>query len=248
MWRAALRNPARESRPLRPRAAAAFTLALSLGILPLARAADGPLIASNRTDQIRVVCLGDNLSMGLGLKNPAQDCYPAHLTRLLGEGWIVANMAAPRVCVMTTADFPLYRHQAMPSAMLYDPGIVLIFLGSNDASSNNWQHADGFVKDYTDIVKSFQALPTKPRVWICRPTPVFTNATVGIAPDTIPDQLIPMIDKVAADTGAGVVDFYTPLKDRPDLFLDGFYPTVDASRRMAEIAHAAIAGAKAAAP
>ncbi len=251
MWRAASRNTFRKTRPLWQRAACGLALALAftLGVQPLARAAeDAPLIASNRTDSIRVVCLGDMLSMGLGLEKPADDCYPAHLTRLLGEGWIVANMAAPRVCVMAAADFPLFRHQAMPSAILYDPDVVVICLGSNDARSNNWPHADEFVKDYTAMVETFKGLPTKPRVWICSPTPVFTNATATIAPATIPEQMLPMLREVSAATGAGFIDFYTPLKDHPDLFLDGFFPTRDGSLRMAELVHAAIAGTKAAAP
>ena len=42
-------------------------------------------------DAIRVACIGNSITYGVGTRNPAKDSYPAVLGQMLGDGYEVRN-------------------------------------------------------------------------------------------------------------------------------------------------------------
>ena len=83
------------------------------------------------------------------------------------------------------------------------------------------------------MIDAFRALPSAPEVWICKPVPAFyTN--FSISPTVIHDEILPMIDEIAAEKGTPVFDLYTALADHGDLFPDGIHPNVAGAGVMAE--------------
>jgi acyl-CoA thioesterase-1 len=50
----------------------------------------------------------------------------------------------------------------------FKPDIVVIMLGTNDSKAQNWVHESEFISDYRDLVKLFQGLDSKPRIYLCR--------------------------------------------------------------------------------
>jgi hypothetical protein len=53
--------------------------------------ASSPSSAATPAAPIKVACIGDSITEGAGLSNPALESYPARLQRLLGAGYIVRN-------------------------------------------------------------------------------------------------------------------------------------------------------------
>jgi lysophospholipase L1-like esterase len=60
-------------------------------------------------------------------------------------------------------------------ALTFQPDIVIIMLGTNDAQPSLHQFYASFVGDYVKIVNAFQALSSKPEVWVVLPPPIISN-------------------------------------------------------------------------
>ena len=58
------------------------------------------------------------------------------------------------------------------AALASEPDVVVILLGMNDSKDGNWD-PKMFKEDYKKILKSFEALPTHPKLFICMPTPLY---------------------------------------------------------------------------
>ena len=155
------------------------------------------------------------------------------LQRLLGDSYKVKNFGCSGTTVLTNGSKPYRNTLAYQNALFFQPEIVIIKLGTNDSTSKNWQHADQFVNDYIDLIQSFQKLNTCPSVYICYPTPAFTNSK-GITEKTLREEIVPLIDQIAARTGAQIIDLYTPLKDRPELLPDAVHPNAKGASVIAD--------------
>ena len=70
-------------------------------------------------------------------------------------------------------DFPYWRQAQFEQSLEWNPDIVVIMLGTNDSKTFNWVHADAFVPDFTEFVRSYQEIDSQPRVLLATPTPLF---------------------------------------------------------------------------
>ena len=195
-----------------------------------------------RTNTIKIVCIGDSITSGLGLAEPTRQSYPARLATMLGPKWATLNVGIPAVTCLASGDKPLCNQPAIPTAMGMDPDVVVIMLGTNDATTNNWLHADKFVSDYVDLVNAFKGMWTHPQVWICTPPPTFTPPGSIVEDAVITDQLIPKIHEVAAKTGVSVIDIHAIMKDMEGFFPDKIHPNAEGALNIAEHVYRAITG------
>lgn len=186
---------------------------------------------------IRVACVGDSITMGVGTKVPAQESYPAQLQAMLGPRWEVQNFGVGGRTMLRKAD-PL----AFGRALASQPDVVLIMLGTNDSKTNIWSvHKDEFAADYTAAAKAFLALPSRPKVWACLPVPAFPG-NWGISETNIVEGVIPAIRQAAEAAGIPVLDVHTPLVDAKACFPDRVHPNREGAHRIAEVVAAALAG------
>jgi len=133
-----------------------------------------------------------------------------------------------------------YTHtQEFAQSLAVAPNIVVILLGSNDSKPYNWQYKDNFVADYTALITSYRALESNPQIWIAYPTPAFPGMA-GISNTTIIEEIIPLINIVAQNTGVGVIDLYTPLSSKGDLFPDTVHPNAEGATIIAQTVYSAI--------
>jgi lysophospholipase L1-like esterase len=114
-------------------------------------------------------------------------------------------------------------------------------LGTNDTKPQNWRHEAEFVSDYRDLVKSFQALESKPRVFVCRPCPVPEPGNFGINEAGIKEE-IKRIDALAAELNLGIIDMHAALADKPHLLPDRVHPNTEGALEMARAAFTALTG------
>jgi MYXO-CTERM domain-containing protein len=121
---------------------------------------------------------------------------------------------------------------------------VILMLGTNDSKSYNWMVGTGtraqqFVTDCTALVDHFAALPTHPLVYLALPSRSFANS-YGISGAIIHDQMLPLIQQVAAAKGLPVIDVDTPTATHPELFPDGVHPNDTGSALIAQVMHDAL--------
>lgn len=208
--------------------AAAFTLnAFAVPIKPAA-AAPG-----------RVACIGDSITAGAGTSNG--HAYPKQLQEMLGDHWNVGNFGVSGRTLLKKGDFPYWKETKYQDALKFAPNAVIIMLGTNDTKPQNWKFEAEFVADYTELVKSFQALPSKPRIYICRPCPVPEPGNYGINETNVLVE-IGRIDALAKELKVGLIDMHKALADKPELLPDRVHPNDEGARRMAAAAFAALTG------
>jgi len=208
---------------------------LALGADPMA-----PIDASKFERKIKLACVGDSITQGSGTKgNP----YPKQLQELLGDKWEVGNFGVSGRTLMDKGDHPYTKEKKYQEALAMNPDVVIIKLGTNDTKPQNWKHKEDFYADYKKLVESFQALESKPRIFICRPVPVIGNGAFNIKEEGIQEQ-IPILDKIAEELNVGIIDMYAALKDSPELIPDKVHPNAEGAKKMAEAAKAVLVGKK----
>ena len=85
------------------------------------------------------------------------------------------------LCPKCSGDCAYWDQPTYQQAMTSKPDIVTIMLGTNDAKGCNWDRTpdgvqgkgDLFKNDYKDMIEKFRALPTKPKIYVVLPPPLF---------------------------------------------------------------------------
>ena len=188
---------------------------------------------------LRVACVGDSITEGTGLSNPAEDSYPSQLSKLLGEGWNIQNFGKKSATLMKSGSSPYWNTDQFIPSHDYNPDIVVIMLGTNDAKPTNWTNNSQFISDYTDLIKSYKNLPSEPIVYICYPPPVY-GTVAGITDTRIKNEVIPKIAEVALKNGVSVIDIYSALSNQKELFSDLVHPNQEGARQLAETVYQTI--------
>ena len=111
--------------------------------------------ASHAAEPVRVACVGDSITQGVGIQNPQKDGYPAKLQEILGAGWTVQNFGVGGRTMLRKAD-PFDHRPALESS----PDIVIIALGTNDV----YRTVDGMKKAgvaFQDTIETYYDLVDK---------------------------------------------------------------------------------------
>lgn len=179
--------------------------------------------------QIKVACIGNSITEGYGLADPATEAYPAVLQRLLGDGFVVGNYGLSGYTMMNEGDLP-YMCSPDPSKRRFQevlansPDIVTIKLGTNDSKARNWdQHKADFVTSYNAMIDSLQNLPSHPAIYICLPVPA-AGVGYSIRPEVVDNEICPLIRKIAATRGLPVIDLNSAMRPYLETLEDLIHP------------------------
>lgn len=213
----------------------------------LALAADpmSPITPADYKVPVKVACIGDSITEGAGTA-PGRS-YPSQLQELLGDHWKVGNFGVSGRTLLKKGDHPYWIEKKYQEALATSPDVVIIMLGTNDTKPQNWKFEAEFEADYTELVKSFQALPSKPRLYVCRPCPVPEPGNFGIN-ETNNKEWIKRIDKMAKNMNLGLIDMHKALEDKPQLLPDRVHPNTEGAGEMAAAAYKALTGKQAPKP
>jgi acyl-CoA thioesterase I len=182
--------------------------------------------------QIKVACIGDSITEGLGREHP--DSYPSQLQLLLGEAYEVKNFGVSGRTLLKKGDFPYWNEPQFDQAKAFRPDIVLIKLGTNDSKPQNWQHKAEFEQDYVALINEMKKnMPKKGKIYILIPVPV-TEDNYGIRESVLVEEMRPILNKVKKDTKVSMIDLYEPLRGRADVLPDGIHPNKEGLGIMAK--------------
>jgi|GEM_PF-1297283 lysophospholipase L1-like esterase len=166
---------------------------------------------------IRVACVGDSLTQSTE--------YPYQLMGKLGDDYDLHNFGVGGTTVALASETPYMSTNAFQSALDFNPDIVIIMLGTNDAQPSLFQYNTTFVENYTTLIRAFQKLPSNPKIWLVQPPPIFSDCGGLISPTYFEQTIIPSIKQVGSKTNVPVIDVYSLLIDYPEYFPDGIHPT-----------------------
>lgn len=196
------------------------------------------------TDTIRVACVGNSVTFGMGIPDRAEKAYPVQLQAMLGEGYKVENFGHSGSTLLRKGHRPYMQVPEYRKAIDFKADIVVIHLGLNDTDPRNWPwHRDEFNADYYALIDSFKVANPAAQVWICRMTPISHNhRRFQSGTRDWHAQIQESIEQVAEAKGVGLIDFFAPLHSRYELFPDALHPNAEGATILAKEVYKHITG------
>ena len=209
----------------------------AFGLLVLCLAQSRVLAAEpNPAPVVRVACIGDSITFGLGIKDRTMT-YPAQLQVLLGEGYEVRNFGNSGRSILKKSMRGKERRgflfmQEHEDALAFEPNIVICNLGINDLMDFD-KYGDDFVADYIELLSAYQKLHSKPRLVVWTPlAPLFEGHSFHNDPNI--DRINAAISQVASEMEIESIDLEKPLRGKANLFPDKVHPNADGAAVIAE--------------
>ena len=172
----------------------------------------------NCDDLIYVACVGDSITEGSG--------YPENLQIMLGDNYKVGNFGVSGSTVLQNSDIPYMNQAAFWRAIAFQPSIVVVMLGTNDAKESPNSSVEIFQLDYKKLIREYEELESNPMIWLVTPPPIFEN-DLNLNNTHLEENIIPSIEYVANELKLPTVDVNTALADHPEYFMDGVHPSSD---------------------
>ncbi len=190
-------------------------------------------------DAVRVACIGNSITDGSGIDMAETKGYPAHLQKLLGDGYFVKNFGVGARTLLNNGDRPYMKELAWRDALAFNPNVVVIKLGTNDSKTDNWKHKAEFMADYQMMIDSLTALPAHPRIFLAYPIKAFKDQWT-ITDSVITTEVIPQIKNVAEKNSLEIIDLHSAITDGAMILSDGIHPNAKGAAAMAEVVANAI--------
>lgn len=181
---------------------------------------------SFKDQAIRVACIGNSITDN---EHNAQ-AYPIKLNQRLGRGYYVLNAGHSRHTLMRSGDFPYIQSEWFKEVFRFQPHLITIKLGTNDAKPFNWDdHKDEFIPDLKWLIDTLGTMPTKPRIVLLTPIPAWKmdgseDWPHAVNGDVIRDEIIPKIKQVALERDLPLIDLYTAFSPYKSMTTDGVHP------------------------
>jgi lysophospholipase L1-like esterase len=168
-----------------------------------------------RGSLIRVACVGDSITEGSG--------YTEALQKMLGADYCVGNFGVSGSTALLISDRPYVNQTECLRSKVFQPAIVIIMLGTNDAKTNIHHSIGNFSTDYKKLISEYQALPSSPEIWLVTPPPILENE-LDLKDLHLDLEIIPQIQQVANELDLPTIDVNTALAASTEYFFDGVHP------------------------
>lgn len=193
---------------------------------------------------VKVACVGNSITYGYLLPDREVNAYPSQLQRMLGNGYEVKNFGHSGATLLNRGHRPYMKLPEYEAALEFAADIVVIHLGVNDTDPRNWPNFNAeFIGDYVGLINSFKERNPHARILVALLSPLRSSHPrfrTGTRDWRVKIQ--DAIREVAEITGAELIDFNSPLRDRQDLIFDGIHPDVEGAAILAETVRGAITG------
>ncbi|HWW40225.1 GDSL-type esterase/lipase family protein [Pedobacter sp.] len=201
-------------------------------------------VKAQESKHIRIACIGNSVTYGYGLKNRETECYPARLQQGLGKSYEVKNFGHSGATLLKHGHNPYFKTREFTDALNYKPDIAIVHLGLNDTDPRNWpDYKMDFQADYTWLLDTLRKVNPKIKVYVCRLTPIFSgHPRFKSGTRDWYWQIQSCISAVAKGNQTELIDLNTPLRNRPDLFVDQLHPDAEGASIIAQTIFQRITG------
>jgi len=193
-------------------------------------------------DLLKIACVGNSITQGDWLANPATQGYVALLQKMLGNNYQVLNYGLSGRTMLTTASQPYIKESKFRELFTVKPDIITIELGTNESRPSVWTTQSAFSTDYSKFIDSLETIrdtnpshPAHPLILPVLCTPATDDNSFTISGTIIANQILPCIRNVAKAKGDSLIDTYTPFLPIAKLIWDGVHPDSNGNKVLAEI-------------
>ncbi|MFL1012279.1 GDSL-type esterase/lipase family protein [Flavisericum labens] len=205
------------------------------------------IAANAQEDRVKIACIGNSITQGSHLENPAEDCYPTQLREMLfktyGDTCVVNNYGLSGRNMLKNGPNPIWKEPKFHQALKWAPDICFILLGTNDSPPDLWADlGDEFLTDYLSMIDTLKSRNPSMKFIMGSPPPIWKGHRYG--GDTwgkkhndsiMVNSIIPKIETVSEKTNAILIDFHTPFVDRVELFPDYLHPNPVGANQIAKL-------------
>lgn len=174
--------------------------------------------------KIKVACVGNSITYGAYVINREKNNYPAQLQAYLGDKYEVKNFGVSATTALYKGLYPYVDTEKYRESLEYNPDIVIIKLGTNDANERNDAYRSTFPKDYRRLVDEYLNLPSHPQVILLTPVHCFLPSNQD---EVIKAEIIPIIEQTAYERNLDIVNLHNLFGDEWIEFLmpDKLHPS-----------------------
>jgi sialate O-acetylesterase len=193
---------------------------------------------------VKIACVGNSVTYGYGLANPAQESYPAQLHKMLGNQYQVLNFGHSGATLLKNGHNPYYRTPEFKELINTKPDVAIIHLGLNDTDPRDWpDYRQNFEADYAWLIDTIRKANPHVHIFICRLTPIFSgHPRFKSGTRDWYWQIQNLIPLIAKANHVDLIDFNKPLYNRPDLFADNLHPDKEGASILAGTVYRRLTG------
>lgn len=213
-----------------------------------------------KNKKVQISCIGDSITYGVGTEPWGERCcvnsYTACLQRKLGDVAEVKNFGASGYAVTRKSDFPYtlwWKYEQSIPPLNPSPDIVIMMLGSNDAKTvfdvpgltnttvANWDNKADFISDYIDLINTYRAIPSNPKIFICTTCSIkYYSPDHKVTPEVINFELQKLIREVARQANLPLINVHSAMTGHENLLEDGIHPNNEGAMIIADTVYNAI--------
>ncbi len=213
-------------------------------------------LAAHSSDAVKVACIGDSITYGLGLADRAKESYPAQLQKLLDEfepgKYEVRNFGNSGRGIyldsMRGSEKRGFRYMPEHKAALeWKPDIVICNLGINDNGEYIKEYTGGrrrgqFESDYLSLLDDYRKANSNAKFYIwTKLSPLAEGQKFYRSPE--PFLMQADLEVVAKKMDAVGLDMQEPLREKMDEIFarDKIHPNAEGAKIIAETTFEAVA-------
>lgn len=212
-----------------------FFVILFFSLLNMGFFIDIHFYKSAKYQEVKIACVGDSITYGYGVVGWFENNYPKKLNKFLGDGFCVNNFGYSSRTASFKSSLPYKATSTYTKSLEYEPNVVIVMLGTNDATPKNWISEQSFYEDYKAIISSYQTLPSNPKVIVMSPIPSISQKAEDPDDDLIKNEIRETVKKIADEENLCYIDMYEEFSLKTELYRDGLHPNAKGAENIAEI-------------
>lgn len=186
--------------------------------------------------RVKVACVGNSITEGVGSGDSELYSYPAQLAELLGANYKVRNFGKSGHTLMTVSDRPWIKTEKWRQLKRWKPEIVIVKLGTNDSKPMNALNiASDLKSELNALIDSIYTIASVKKLYICSPIPSYGENRYKIDGEVISQQIVPAIQAVATERGISFIDLHKEFGHHPEYLPDNIHPSKDGAALIANI-------------
>lgn len=193
---------------------------------------------------LKVACIGNSITFGYTLADPATQSYPSLLQGMLGPGYDVKNFGRSGATLLNKGHRPYMRTEEWQAAKAFVPDLAVIHLGINDTDPRDWPlYGDDFARDYLSLIDTLRMLNPDVRVIMAKMTPLSADHyRYESGTRQWHEEEQQMIEGIAKQANVELIDLFTPFSGRMELLHDAIHPNEEGAQILAETVYGGITG------
>lgn len=194
----------------------------------------------NPKKEVKIACVGDSLTYGMGVEDREENCYPMVLQNLLGtDSYTIGNFGVNGATLQKEGNQPYWEEKRYEQSVSFEPDIVVLMLGTNDTKEENWKGSEAFRKDYEALIEEYEKLDTKPTVILLTPPVLYQSSEmitdVRASSDSIVSEEAQVILEIGNEKELSVINLYELTGNHPEWYnTDGVHLNAEGAAAIAD--------------